>query len=122
MDITADISSVINFVLIFLKNPINGLLGNLKDKDNSQDHGNSNSQSFPSVVEAQFIIFQKAVVDERGRGGYCMEVSILFYHVLLGLGFNVYTAGVRIRLRENGIPYGPYTGWFGNHVILISSG
>ncbi|KAF2737818.1 arylamine N-acetyltransferase 4 [Polyplosphaeria fusca] len=62
-------------------------------------------------------LFQKVVVDKRGRGGYCMEVSILFNHILKGLSFNVYTAGVRIRLRENGVPAGEYTGW--RHIVNI---
>lgn len=56
--------------------------------------------------------FRKIVESGRGRGGYCMENSILFNHVLRGLGFNAYTAGVRIRLRENGVPSGDYIGWF----------
>lgn len=56
--------------------------------------------------------FQKIVVDGRGRGGYCMENSILFNHILRALGFQVYTAGVRIRLRTNGVPDGDYIGWF----------
>lgn len=58
--------------------------------------------------------FQKIVGENgasRGRGGYCMENSILFNHVLRGLGFRAYTAGVRIRLRENGVPAGDYIGW-----------
>ena len=55
--------------------------------------------------------FQKVVGDGRGRGGYCMELSLLFNHILRGLGFKAYTAGVRIRLRENGVPAGDYIGW-----------
>jgi arylamine N-acetyltransferase len=57
------------------------------------------------------VTFKKIVENARGRGGYCMENSILFNHVLRALGFTVYTAGVRIRLRTDGIPDGPYTGW-----------
>lgn len=48
----------------------------------------------------------------NGRGGYCMESSILFNHVLRALGFQVYTAGVRIRRRINGVPEGAYIGWY----------
>ncbi|KAL9092161.1 MAG: hypothetical protein Q9165_004594 [Trypethelium subeluteriae] len=48
----------------------------------------------------------------NGRGGYCMENSIFFNHVLRALGFNAYTAGARIRLRVNGIPQGDYIGWY----------
>ena len=47
----------------------------------------------------------------NGRGGYCMENSIFFNHILKGLGFNAYTAGARIRLRVNGVPEGDYIGW-----------
>ncbi|KAJ4293227.1 hypothetical protein N0V90_008509 [Kalmusia sp. IMI 367209] len=61
--------------------------------------------------------FKKIVEDGRGRGGYCMENSILFNHVLRGFGFDAYTAGVRIRLRENGVPSGDYIGWV--HLVNI---
>ena len=47
----------------------------------------------------------------NGRGGYCMENSIFFNHILKALGFDAYTAGARIRLRVNGIPQGDYIGW-----------
>ena len=47
----------------------------------------------------------------NGRGGYCMENSIFFNHILGALGFNAYTAGARIRLRVNGVPEGEYIGW-----------
>lgn len=56
-------------------------------------------------------LYQKIVADARGRGGYCMENSIFFNHVLRGLGFQVYTAGVRIRPRIGGVPGGDYIGW-----------
>ena len=45
------------------------------------------------------VLFKKMVSDKRGRGGYCMENSILFHHVLKALEFRVYMAGVRIRPR-----------------------
>ncbi|KAF1974415.1 cysteine proteinase [Bimuria novae-zelandiae CBS 107.79] len=61
--------------------------------------------------------FKKIVTDGRGRGGYCMENSILFYHVLRGLGFDAFMAGVRMRLRENGVPSGDYIGWV--HLVNI---
>ncbi|TVY91737.1 Arylamine N-acetyltransferase, partial [Lachnellula willkommii] len=63
------------------------------------------------------VLFQKIVGDGRGRGGYCMENSILFYHVLRALGFSVYMAGVRIRPRVGGVPGGAYTGWV--HIVNI---
>jgi len=56
-------------------------------------------------------VYQKIVTDARGRGGYCMELSLLFNRVLRGLGFRAYTAGVRIRPRVGGVPGGAYIGW-----------
>lgn len=56
-------------------------------------------------------LFQKLVGDGRGRGGYCMENSILMNHVLRALGFQAYTSGVRIRLRSDGVPSGNHIGW-----------
>ncbi|KAK3358873.1 arylamine N-acetyltransferase 2 [Lasiosphaeria hispida] len=64
------------------------------------------------------LLFTKIVTSRRGRGGYCMENSIFFNHILRALGFaDAYTAGVRIRLRTDGVPAGPYTGFV--HVINI---
>lgn len=48
----------------------------------------------------------------NGRGGYCMETTIFFRHVLRALGFRVYSAGARIRYRKDGIPQGHYIGWY----------
>jgi len=56
-------------------------------------------------------LYRKIVCDGRGRGGYCMELSLLHMHVLRGLGFTTYTAGVRTRNRTDGIPQGDYVGW-----------
>ncbi len=42
-------------------------------------------------------LYRKLVTGGRGRGGYCMEIAVLFNHVLRGLGFEVYTAGARVR-------------------------
>lgn len=47
----------------------------------------------------------------NGRGGYCMELSIFFHHMLRGLGFHVYMTGVRNRTRTNGVPQGETQGW-----------
>jgi arylamine N-acetyltransferase len=55
------------------------------------------------------VLFHKFLT--RKRGGYCMETSIFYNHILRALGFQVYTAGVRIRLRDEGRPYGSYIGW-----------
>jgi arylamine N-acetyltransferase len=62
-------------------------------------------------------LYQKLVLGGHGRGGYCMENSLFYLHILRGLGFTVYPAGVRIRLRQDGIPQGDYIGWV--HVVLI---
>jgi arylamine N-acetyltransferase len=45
------------------------------------------------------------------RGGYCLEMSIFFHHMLRGLGFSVYMTGVRNRERREGIPQGEFKGW-----------
>ncbi|KAF3483851.1 uncharacterized protein GIQ15_03175 [Arthroderma uncinatum] len=47
----------------------------------------------------------------EGRGGYCMELSILFHHMLRGVGFNVFMTGIRNRTRTEGVPSGEYQGW-----------
>lgn len=53
--------------------------------------------------------------NNRNRGGYCMELSIFFYHMLRGIGFHVYMTGVRNRTRTNGVPGGQYQGWCVRH-------
>lgn len=58
------------------------------------------------------VLFDKMVGDARGRGGYCMENSLLLLHMLRGLGFRVFPTGVKIRLREDGVPQGSFIGWF----------
>lgn len=58
------------------------------------------------------VLFKKIVGDKRGRGGYCMENSIFFNHVLRALGWKVYTSGVKIRPRVGGVPGGDFTGWY----------
>jgi arylamine N-acetyltransferase len=62
-------------------------------------------------------LYTKIVTNGRGRGGYCMENSIFFLHILRDLGFDVYPTGVRIRLRTDGVPSGDYFGLV--HMILI---
>ena len=56
-------------------------------------------------------LFRKIVVENCGRGGYCMENSLFYNQILRGLGFNAYTVGVRIRHRVDGVPQGEYIGW-----------
>ena len=51
------------------------------------------------------------------RGGYCMELSLFFLWMLRLYGFDAYPTGVRIRLRENGVPQGDFTGLV--HIVLI---
>ncbi|KAK7434395.1 hypothetical protein Landi51_13517 [Colletotrichum acutatum] len=63
------------------------------------------------------LLFEKIVTGGRGRGGYCMEVSILMNHVLRALGFQTYMTGVRIRLRKDGVPDGDYIGW--THMVSL---
>ncbi|KAK2028768.1 cysteine proteinase [Colletotrichum zoysiae] len=60
-------------------------------------------------------IFRKCT--SNGRGGYCMENTIFFNHVLRSLGFDVYVTGARARPRVNDVPQGDYTGWM--HVVNI---
>lgn len=53
------------------------------------------------------------------RGGYCLECSIFFYNVLLGLEFSTYTTGVRNRARIDGVPQGEYRGWYAICKIML---
>ena len=58
------------------------------------------------------VLYQKIMSNSTDqRGGYCMELSIFFHHMLRGLGFQVYMTGVRNRSRTNGVPQGEYQGW-----------
>lgn len=56
-------------------------------------------------------LFQKMIVHGRGRGGFCMEIAILYNHILRAIGFDAFTAGVRTRGRLQGVPRGDYPGW-----------
>lgn len=62
-------------------------------------------------------LYNKFVTNGRNRGGYCMEGSLFFLHILRSLGFDAYPTVVRIRLREDGIPQGEYIGIV--HIVLI---
>lgn len=55
--------------------------------------------------------FDKMVSDARGRGGYCMQGNLMYNQILKAAGFEVYTAGVRIRPRVEGVPKGEFSGW-----------
>ncbi|KAL2814910.1 hypothetical protein BDW59DRAFT_176298 [Aspergillus cavernicola] len=75
------------------------------------------------------VLYEKLMGLERdrgggggGRGGYCMELSIFFHHMLRGLGFCVYMTAVRNRSRENGVPGGEYLGFTHiNNIVYLSS-
>ncbi|ROV90380.1 hypothetical protein VMCG_09729 [Cytospora schulzeri] len=62
-------------------------------------------------------LYTKFIDSGRNRGGYCMEGSLFFLHILRSLGFDAYPTVVRIRLRENGVPKGDYVGM--THMALI---
>lgn len=57
------------------------------------------------------VLFRKIVTDGRNRGGFCMEVAILYNQILRAIGFDAYTAGVRTRPRLQGVPRGDFPGW-----------
>ena len=56
-------------------------------------------------------VFRKIVASGRGRGGYCMEIAVLYNHMLVALGYDAYLAGVRTRPRVHGVPEGDFPGW-----------
>ncbi|KAK0708797.1 hypothetical protein B0T21DRAFT_387525 [Apiosordaria backusii] len=64
-------------------------------------------------------LFTKLITSpRRGRGGYCMELSIFFSHILRALGFTaIHYSGVRNRNRTNGVPQGNYNGYV--HLVNI---
>jgi len=61
-------------------------------------------------VQSQYL-FNK-IVDNPGRGGYCMEANSFYHHVLLSLGFNVYMAGARI--------FNPAKGGYGGFSHMVN--
>jgi arylamine N-acetyltransferase len=66
----------------------------------------------------------KGIVSERFHGSDLhsgAKVSIFFTYILRALGFDAYPTGVRIRLREGGIPKGDYIGLFVLQSSQISS-
>lgn len=62
-------------------------------------------------------LYTKFVTNGRNRGGYCMEGSLFFLHMLRSIGFDAYPTVVRIRLREDGVPQGEYIGI--THIVLV---
>ncbi|KAK0727015.1 arylamine N-acetyltransferase-like protein 1 [Lasiosphaeria miniovina] len=70
------------------------------------------------VLDPQALFAKMVTNRARGRGGYCMETSILFNHMLRAIGFDVYTAGVRVRPRDaNNVPCADYMGYV--HLVNI---
>ena len=57
-------------------------------------------------------LFRK-IVDNPGRGGYCMEVNYFFHHILYSLGFDTYMCGSRIFNTGSG----KFGGW--THVVNL---
>jgi len=69
------------------------------------------SATHRNSLDPQFL-FDKTILRGRGRGGFCMENALLYYHMLRGLGFDVYTVGARTRERDAGmVPSGDFPGW-----------
>jgi arylamine N-acetyltransferase len=62
-------------------------------------------------------LFDKFVRQGRGRGGYCFQVVLFFHHILRALGFQVYMAQAKIRLREDNVPKGDFIGY--THAVNI---
>ncbi|KFH44949.1 N-hydroxyarylamine O-acetyltransferase-like protein [Hapsidospora chrysogenum ATCC 11550] len=74
-------------------------------------------------INPRSLYFKMMEAPHYGRGGYCMELSIFFHHMLRGLGFHVYITGVRNRTRTDGVPQGEYQGWTHiNNIIHLPSG
>ena len=67
------------------------------------------SASHNNNIDPQ-VLFEKFT--NNGRGGYCMEQTIFYRNILLGLGFDTYSAGARIRLRQGNVPVGDFIGWY----------
>lgn len=71
----------------------------------------------PTVTLDPQSLFAKVILAGRGRGGYCLELSALYLHLLLGLGFTVHPSIARIRLRNGPVPQGTFIGYV--HLTLI---
>ncbi|KAK4670592.1 uncharacterized protein QC763_213150 [Podospora pseudopauciseta] len=70
------------------------------------------------LLDPQHLFTKLVTSPRRGRGGYCMELSIFFSHILRALGFSsIHYSGVRNRNRTNGTPQGPYNGYV--HLVNI---
>ncbi|KAK0672461.1 PaNAT1 arylamine N-acetyltransferase encoded by the PaNAT1 protein [Cercophora samala] len=70
------------------------------------------------LLDPQHLFTKLITSPRRGRGGYCMELSIFFSHILRALGFaSIHYSGVRNRNRTDGTPQGPYNGYV--HLVNI---
>lgn len=76
------------------------------------------SKSHTISIDPQHV-YNKIIVDRRGRGGYCMENSLFYLQLLRALGFHCFPVGVRIRHRVDGVPQGDYIGWLASSLIFI---
>lgn len=66
----------------------------------------------PQTIYKKLLGASLEIGGQVGRGGYCLECNIFFYHVLQGLGFDGYMTGVRSRIRTDNVPTGDFKGWF----------
>lgn len=55
-------------------------------------------------------VYSKIVT--RRRGGYCMEINLLFGILLRSFGFTLYSVGGRVSYDVMHIPGGGYAGWY----------
>ena len=68
-------------------------------------------------------VFQKVVERRSGRGGYCMENTLLLGTVMRSLGYDVMTTGARVNTAIQPISQSPswtgpsFDGW--NHMVTI---
>jgi arylamine N-acetyltransferase len=76
--------------------------------------------SSPGVKITLPDICQKIILNNRGRGGYCMENNTLFLALLKSRGFDVWPAGARVSYEvdtQGKDKSGRFLGW--NHMVLI---
>ena len=69
--------------------------------------------SWHKVINVKPAHLYRKIVNDPGRGGYCMEVNYFYHTVLLSLGFDVYMAGSRVYHP----PRDRYGGW--THLVNL---
>lgn len=67
--------------------------------------------SWHKVIDTKPLHVFRKVINQPGRGGYCMENNSLFHNVLLSMGFDCYLAAGRVWAGER------WTGW--GHLINV---